>query len=199
MNKSVSLLALSLWIGAALLAAACSHRHDAIAPKPVGYFRIDLPEHEYQQTDTALPFTFDRSVYTQIDIKPRKDGSCWIDLNYPDLNATFKFTYFPLKKTDSLRNYLIRENNMVKFHYQKADDVEFSIIRDEHNHIWGQIYDIEGKEVATPLQFWLTDSARHFLRATLYFNFTPDNDSLLPVIQYLRADALRLINTFAWK
>ena len=53
--------------------------------------------------------------------------------------------------------------------------------------------------MATPLQFWMTDSAHHFLRATLYFNFTPNNDSLQPVIEYLRDDALHLVNTFAWK
>lgn len=200
MNKPTRLLlALSLWVSTVFLGMACTHKHDPVAPKPMGYFRIDLPKHQYQKTDTSLPFTFDRSVYSQIIITPKKDGSCWIDLNYPSLNAAFKFTYFPLEKVDSLRNYLMRENNMVKFHYQKADDVEYSIIQDKDNHIWGQIYDIEGKEVATPLQFWMTDSARHFLRATLYFNFTPNNDSLQPVIQYLREDAMQLLNTFAWK
>lgn len=165
----------------------------------MGYFRLDLPEHQYRKTDTTLPFTFDQSIYSQLIIKPQKDGSCWIDLNYPTLNAILKFTYFPLQNADSLRSYLVRENNMVKFHYQKADDVEYSIIQDKDDHIWGQIYDIEGKEVATPFQFWMTDSAHHFLRASLYFNFTPNNDSLQPVIQYLRDDAMKVINTFAWK
>lgn len=200
MNKSVRLLlAIFLWAGVVFFVAACSHRHNADVPKPMGYFRIDLPEHQYQKTDTTLPFTFARSIYSQIIIKPQTDGSCWMDLSYPSLNAAFKFTYFPLENPDSLRNYIVRENNMVKFHYSKADDIEYSIIQDKNEHIWGQIYDIEGKEVATPLQFWITDSSRHFLRATLYFNFTPNNDSLQPIIQYLKKDAMQFINTFAWK
>jgi len=37
------------------------------------------------------------------------------------------------------------------------------------------------------------------LRSSLYFDFTPNNDSLQPVIQYLREDMMQMINTFEWK
>ncbi len=182
-----------------LICSSCHLRGDAPVPKPVGYFRIDLPEHEYQPTDTTLPFTFERSVHARLDIRPQPDGGYWFDVSYPQLNAAFKFTYFSVKHTDSLRNLMVQEERMVKFHYQKADDVEFSLIRDPEAHIWGQIYDIVGKEVATPFMFWMTDSLHHFLRGTLYFNFTPNNDSLQPVIDYLREDAMHLVGSFEWK
>lgn len=166
----------------------------------MGYFRLDLPEHRYVQMDTALlPFTFEKSTSAEVVVTKQNAEGCWIDVNYPDANATFKFTYMRLKNADSLRNLLLQEQRMVKFHYQKADDVEYSEIRAPEVRLWGQIFDIEGKEVATPLQFWMTDSSRHFLRGTLYFNFTPNNDSLQPVIQYLREDAMHLIETFAWR
>ncbi len=182
-----------------LLFSACGRKKDLLEPKPTGYFRIDLPEHHYQTMDTTLPFTFEQSSYSNLSIKPQPDGSRWIDVEYPKLNASLKFTYFPIKHADSLRNLIVKEEKMVEFHYQKADDVEYSIIRDPEARIWGQTYDIAGKEVATPFQFWVTDSAHHFLRATLYFNFTPNNDSLQPVIDYLRKDAMHLIETFNWK
>lgn len=178
---------------------SCFHKNAKEAPKPMGYFRIDLPEHHYQKMDTTLPFTFERSTYSQVAIKPQKDGACWIDVSYPSMSASFKFTYVPVPRIDSLRGLMMREENMVKFHYQKADDVEYSIVRDPQAHLWGQIYDIAGKEVATPLIFWLTDSTRHFLRGTLYFDFAPNNDSLQPVIDYLREDAMHLVSTFEWK
>jgi len=184
---------------AALLPASCLHRDEVLAPRPVGYFRIDLPDHEYQQSDSTLPFSFQQSKHAVSDIRWQKDGSCWMDLSYPELNATFKFTWFPLANADSLRNFIIREEGMMKFHYQKADDVEYSMIRDQEAPLWGQIYDIKGKEVATPFQFWLTDSAHRFVRATLYFDETPNNDSLQPVIEYLKEDAMHLINTFEWR
>ena len=182
-----------------LLLASC-HKSDNIeTPRPRGYFRIDLPSHDYTLLDTTLPFAFEQSTHAQPSFQWKDDGTCWMDLAYPDLNATFKFTYFPLKHADSLRNLILQEERMMKFHYQKADNVEYSLIHDTEAPLLGQIDDIEGKEVATPLQFWMTDSAYHFLRATLNFNFTPNNDSLQPVIEYLREDALQIVNTITWK
>lgn len=197
--KSASRLVLGLSFGLILLLMVCSCRRQAETPKPVAYFRIDLPEHNYRQVDTTLPFVFEQSEAAQLSIRPQQDGSYWVDLDYPALNATFKITYLTVPRADSLRNKIVREEKMVKFHYQKADDVEYSVIQDPDSRLWGQIYDIAGKEVATPLMFWMTDSTHQFLRTTLYFNFAPNNDSLEPVIQYLRDDALHFVNTFKWK
>ena len=197
--KSASRLVLGLSFGLILLLMVCSCRRQADTPKPVAYFRIDLPEHSYRQVDTTLPFVFEQSEAAQLSIRPQQDGSYWVDLDYPALNATFKITYLTVPRADSLRNKIIREEKMVKFHYQKADDVEYSVIQDPDSRLWGQIYDIAGKDVATPLMFWMTDSTHQFLRTTLYFNFAPNNDSLEPVIQYLRDDALHFVNTFKWK
>ena len=181
-------------------------------PKPMGYFRIDLPDHQYRLIDTIerlpgypnvevclLPFKYEQSVYANTTIEPQKDRSTWMNITYPDLGASFRFTCFEVDNADSLRKLMISEDKMVKFHYQKADDVQYSVVNDPEAHLWGQTYEIFGKEVATPFQFWLTDSSHYFVRATLYFDGVPNNDSLQPVIQYLKEDAMHLINTFAWK
>lgn len=168
-------------------------------PKPMGYFRIELPDHQYHLVDTTLPFTYEQSAYAITTIEPQPDNSLWMNVKYPTLNASLRFTCFTVKNADSLRKLMISEDKMVKFHYQKADDVQYSMIRDPESRMWGQTYEIYGKDVATPLQFWITDSVNRFVRAALYFDGTPNNDSLQPVIQYLKEDAMHLINTFAWK
>lgn len=181
-------------------------------PKPMGYFRIDLPDHKYKPLDASEtspdkqadivvfpPFTCEQSVYATSTLEVQPDHCLWMNLTYPELNASLRFTCITVKNADSLRNLMIREDKMVKFHYQMADDVQYSVIKDPEAHIWGQAYEIYGKEVATPFQFWLTDSVHNFVRATLYFDSAPNNDSLQPVIQYLKEDAMHLINTFAWK
>lgn len=198
-NKARFAVVLFLCFCMSLGCCSCFHKQEIAAPKPMGYFRIDLPNHSYHKIDTTMPFSFEKSIYSQVVIDKKQDGSYWIDLNYPKFNATFKFTYLPLKNVDSLRSLIVREDKMVKFHYQMADNVEYSYIKDPNAKLWGEIYDIQGKEVATPFQFWMTDSASQFLRATLYFNFTPNNDSLQPIIQYLKQDAMHLVNTFSWK
>lgn len=168
-------------------------------PKPMGYFRIDLPGHQYRTIDTALPFRYEQSVFANTTIERQKDNTLWMTVSYPDLNASLRFTCFDVKNADSLRNLMISEDKMVKFHYQKADDVQYSVIQDAESNLWGQTYEILGKEVATPFQFWLTDSTHRFVRANLYFDCAPNNDSLQPIIQFLKEDALHLINTFEWK
>ena len=185
-------------MGLCVFFSACKPR-PLPEPKPMGYFRIDLPNHQYRTLDTSLPFRYEQSVFANTTIEKQKDNTLWMTVSYPDLKASLRFTCFEVKNADSLRKLMVSEDKMVKFHYQKADDVQYSVIKDPETHLWGQTYEIYGKEVATPFQFWLTDSAHRFVRATLYFDETPNNDSLQPVIQYLKEDAMHLINTFEWR
>ena len=185
-------------MGLCVFFSACKPR-PLPEPKPMGYFRIDLPNHQYRTLDTSLPFRYEQSVFANTTIEKQKDNTLWMTVSYPDLKASLRFTCFEVKNADSLRKLMVSEDKMVKFHYQKADDVQYSVIKDPEALLWGQTYEIFGKEVATPFQFWLTDSAHRFVRATLYFDETPNNDSLQPVIQYLKEDALHFINTFEWK
>ncbi|MDL2312122.1 hypothetical protein LJC68_04520 [Bacteroidales bacterium OttesenSCG-928-B11] len=190
-----------LLVFAAILLFSCIKKEVNHVPKPKGYFRIELPEHEYTRmdTDSLLPFSLDFSKHATIDYAQKEDGLYWLDINYPTLNAKFNITYIPLH--GDLRELAVAEEKMVGFHIDrgKADDIQEDYIFDSQHKIYGKLFSIEGKGAATPLTFWATDSAQHFLRAALYFNFAPNNDSLRPVIDYLKEDALEMINTLKWK
>jgi len=56
-----------------------------------------------------------------------------------------------------------------------------------------------GGDVATSYQFYLTDSTKNFLRGALYFDATPNADSLGIVNDFLLQDMKHLINTFKWR
>jgi gliding motility-associated lipoprotein GldD len=56
-----------------------------------------------------------------------------------------------------------------------------------------------GGNAATGKQFFVSDSIRHFLRGALYFDTTPNEDSLSVVSDFLEKDMVHLINTFQWK
>lgn len=180
-----------------LLFISCIKKEENISPKPRGFFRIDVPPHEYQPLDTTLPFTFNYSKHAVCTFEDKDSGRYWINISYPQYNVALKMSYLTLH--NDLRDMVIAEEKMVKFHYVKADDVEFSMVEDPEAHLYGKIYDIKGRDVACPLQFWLTDSVKHYLRSSLYFNCVPENDSLQPVIEYIREDAMEMINSFNWK
>lgn len=196
MKNKGAFIVLWMFVVAAVFAVGCEGPEYA-SPKPKGYFRIDLPEHSYQEFDVQeLPFTFDYAETANFTTQDT-NGCVWIHLNYPQQHAALEMTYLPVR--DNLRELMMNDEKFVEFHFQKADDVVDSYIFDKEAEVYGKIFDIKGKEVACPLQFWLTDSTEHYLRASLYFNFAPNNDSLQPVIDYIREDVMQLVSSFKWK
>jgi gliding motility-associated lipoprotein GldD len=61
------------------------------------------------------------------------------------------------------------------------------------------VYFTVGGNVATANQFFVTDSVRHFLRGALYFDATPNADSLGIVNDFLLTDMKHLVNTLRWR
>jgi hypothetical protein len=54
------------------------------------------------------------------------------------------------------------------------------------------LYEISG-EAASSVQFYVTDSVRHFVRGALYFMETPNYAYLAPMISYNAVDIEHLI------
>ncbi len=184
---------------ASFLFTSCLKKEEVITPKPVGYFRIAIPEPDRVSFDTILPFTFDYEKAAVISIVEKEKGTFWFDLAYPEFSATVKMTYHPLK--DNLRELVLDEDKMVMFHVEQrmAEDVVPSIVSDPKSRLYGQIYELKGKNVASTMQFWLTDSVDHYVRGTLYFDFIQNNDSLAPVIDYLHGEMMTMIETWQWE
>lgn len=168
------------------------------SPKPRGYFRIDLPEREYLIFDTNYPYTFEYPSYARIvpDLRPSSEPY-WINIEFPQFRGTLFISYKSV--SGNLVEYLEDSRTFVMKHIPKASAIEDSMIYRPEDRVFGLIYDIEGSGAASPLQFFVTDSASHFLRGALYFNTSPNNDSLAPVIGFVREDILKMLDTFHWK
>ncbi len=193
MNKKI------FWIFVLLpllfFASSCNNQY---TPKPLGYFRIDLPQHQYRRFDSTFPYRFDYPTYARITDDPRSpQQKYWIDIRYPQFKATLHISYKVINH--NLRKYLEDSRKMVVKHIPEASAINDSLIVDPQRKLYGMTYDIEGNGVASPYQFILTDSSRNFLRGSLYFYVVPNNDSLEPVIQFIKDDIRHLIKTFHWK
>ena len=84
-------------------------------------------------------------------------------------------------------------------HISKASSIENRVIINPEAKVFGLIYEIKGMGAASPYQFFVTDSSSHFLRGALYFNMIPNNDSLAPVIDFLKEDIEHLLLSLKWK
>lgn len=170
---------------------------DVSTPKPRGFFRLEIKDTTFQSLTGSYPYAFEYSKASFVDsIEPR--GENWINLIYPELNSIFFITYKVVDDTNL--NYLIDDSRIIVYkQIAKADDILESSIIDTSSHIYGKIYEAVGNDAACPFQFWVTDREKHFFRGSLYLNNVPQNDSLAPIIDYLKKDMMHLIETFAWK
>ncbi len=168
------------------------------APKPRGYFRIDLPEKEYVRFDSVYPYSFEYPVYARIVPDTRSSSEpYWLNIDYPQFQGRLHISYKPVR--GNLIEYLEDARTFVVKHIPKADAINDSLIYRPEDHVYGLIYYIGGANAASPCQFFVTDSASHFLRGALYFNTVPNNDSLAPVIGLVQSDIRHMIATFRWK
>ena len=182
-----------------LLFAACNSNY---VPKPRGYFKIDFPEKKYQVFDkSGYPYTFEYPVYANVlkdstffgDVT---ENPWWINIDFPQFQGRIYISYKQIGKNkfDDLLNDAFKMTNK---HSTKAASIEDSLIATPNN-IHGLFFNVGG-DVATANQFFLTDSTAHFLRGSLYFNVTPNADSLNIVNSFLVDDMRHLINTFKWR
>ena len=190
--KNYFLVTLSL-----LLFIFISCQNDYV-PKPRGYYRIDFPAKEYRSFDTTFPFTFMYPVYTKILPDPSKLAEpYWINILYLPFHAQLHISYKPIK--NNLKSFLEDAHTLVNKHIPKANSINQREFINESEKVYGLVYDIKGLEAASVCQFYLTDSVSNFVRGALYFNLAPNNDSLSPVIDFLKQDIEKMITTFRWK
>ncbi len=167
-------------------------------PKPRAYFRIDLPEKKYRHLDSIYPFTFDYPVYSTISQdKNSPNEQNWININFKEFKGSLHLSYKAVNA--NLVTYMEDSRTMAFKHIPKASAIDNRLIINEKSRVFGLIYEISGSGAASPYQFFVTDSVSHFLRGALYFNIIPNNDSLAPVIDFLKQDIEHLIQTIEWK
>lgn len=185
--KIVLLFCLMLLIG-----TSC---HRASVPKPYGYVRLSMPDTAYTDYAGIEPFRFALSQNAKVQSKSASDGSLWVDIHYPALNITIHGTYYPIQQDlDLLTDEAIK---FVYKHTAQATSIPEQAFVNEQNRVYGVFFHLQGN-TASPYQFFLTDSAHHFFRASAYCECRPNADSLAPVYDYLEQDIRRLIESWQW-
>jgi len=178
-----------------LFASSCSETH---IPKPRGFFRIALPPKEYQKLTDTLPYFFEYPAYAIISYELNTSGEpAWINVEFRQFSGSLHISYKQVN--NDLEVFTEDARTLVFKHIPKASAIYDSLIINPEKRVYGMMYQIEGKGTASPVQFYLTDSTSHFLRAALYFNVRPNNDSLSPVIDFLKADLRHMVETFEWR
>jgi gliding motility-associated lipoprotein GldD len=164
-------------------------------PKPHGYPRLNLPKVEYQNWSSNCSFTFKKS--NGADIENTENDSCFFNLSYTSLNAKVYCSYMPVN--GQLKQIIDQEYKLREKHNQFSTSVKEKVFHNTTKDVHALLFQISGTHAATPLQFFITDSVNHFFRGTLYFNTSPNNDSLATAIDFIRNDIDTLVESFEWR
>jgi gliding motility-associated lipoprotein GldD len=168
-------------------------------PKPKGYFRINFPKKEYKIFNSNAPFTFEYPVYAQMVADNEKNAlPYWQNLIFPRFNGKLHLTYYDFLSKKDYNDMTEGARTLAMTHTQKANAIDQKLINYPDKKVYGIYYAIEGN-TASSVQFFLTDSVKHYFRGALYFNERPQYDSLQPVIKFIKKDIDRMIETFRWK
>ena len=182
------------------LLSGCQNKY---TPKPRGFFRISFPDKEYIDfNQNAYPYRFEIPVYSIIkstgdEISQPYDINITVPANKADLHITYK-TVSSDSPEQKIEILLEDSRTLAYKHTIKADAIEERLFINPDEKVYGTIFFIEGN-AASPIQFFLTDSTKHFLRGSLYIRNVPDVDSLRPVINFLEPDVIHLIESVSWK
>lgn len=189
--------------------------------KKRGYFNIEFPQRNYVLFDEpGVPYSFEYPSYARIvtdstyfDSTP--ENPYWRNIDFPQFNARIFLSYkiiggkatYKVKQADGTYKDSIAINYFDKmvndaFNLTNKNEAVASYIGDSvfttKNGVSGVNFTVRGN-AATARQFFMSDTTKNFIRGALYFDTTPNADSLKPVLNFLQADINHLINSFRWK
>lgn len=165
-------------------------------PKPPTYLRLELPEHTYENYNDDCQYSF--SIPNYYSVKPIKTNgvqTCHKDIDLGSLNGSLHLSYIDME--EPLSAYVNYINDKIDEHKVKATAINDKRILRPDAKVYCTFFALEGN-VASPFQFYLTDSIDHFVSGVVYFNSTPNYDSIKPTLDYLQVDLDHFIETFKW-
>ncbi|WP_449435940.1 gliding motility lipoprotein GldD [Pedobacter steynii] len=178
--------------------ALCLYHRGNYSPKPRGYFNIEMPKKVYKTFNSGCAFSFDYPVYAEMQKDSSRDTRpCWYNLSFNQFNARLHLTYYDIASKNEYEGLIEDARTFAFKHTVKANSIDQRLINYPEKKVYGVYYAIEGN-TASSVQFFLTDSTKHYFRGALYFNERPQYDSIQPVVSFIKKDIDRMISTFRW-
>ncbi len=185
-------------------------------PRPRSYFDIEVPKKDYQLFNQAgYPYSFEYPVYANIskEVDSSQNDLYWINIDFKGFNGRIYLSYkdlngysiYKIKTASGYRDSAVKNTfeglreeayKMTFKHTVKSSGIIDSVFRTPNG--LGGVYFYVGGDAATSRQFFMTDTNRHFVRGALYFDASPNADSISVVSNFLDADMKHLISTFRW-
>ncbi len=180
-----------------------SCKPETYTPKPRGFYQVSFPKHEYRQFNMpGYPYTFEYPVYANIikdtvyfDKKP--ENPWWINVDFPSIGGRIYLSYKEISSAQTFSKLLEDAHRLTYYHDKRADYIEPKELNNRYG-VHCLLYEVGGN-AASAYQFIATDTMRNFIRGALYFDVTPNADSLRPMNEFLKEDMEHMMQTLQWR
>ena len=165
-------------------------------PKPKALLRVDAAE-RYQVADSLSFARFQTLSGARILPEKESGQEVWINILYPFYNAEFYGTYRRFSAPKELTElcddfYKLLDRNV------RDEEVYYAHFEDAARATYGYLYWSDAP-IPSPVQFFVTDSARHFFRGAVYFSDSLSYEMRVPYARAFSDEMMRLIESFNWK
>lgn len=169
-------------------------------PRKHGFHRIDLPDEADRQYKklavSSCPFEFEYPDFGEITRS--MEDSCWTDIQMMPFDLKWHVTYRDVNETGKdLSTHFEEYRKLIYKHTKKATRIEESPLIGPRGQ--GTFFEIYGN-VGTPAQVFYADTNQsQVMMVSIYFQTALRNDSLRPVINYMKEEMQHAVETLNWK
>ena len=157
-------------------------------PKPRALIKINLPDNNSESySDKKVSFRYSKSA----NVSTQKNT---YSLNFPDYQSRI---YFNVNDLIDLDLEIYNFENSISVHENKGAYINANIIKDTSASVYGVLCYLEGNNIATSSQIFITDSIRYFIRGGLEFN-----SAIIPEIEVqnviMKQEVFKFIESLKW-
>lgn len=174
-----------------LIAFFCFSCNNTSVPKPNAYLNLSYPKTSYKTANFNNKYKFQLSNQAFLTFQE----SNWGNIHYPKLKADINITYHKIE--DNIFELIADAEKLTYKHTLKAEHIKVLPFENFEKKTYARIFEVSG-DAASPIQFQVTDSINNFVSGSLYFDVSPNYDSILPAIEFVKKDIKHLIETMEW-
>ena len=162
-----------------------------ITPKQSAFFAPEFGTLSHNSFTTECNYSFSKNKIAEIEYL----DNCNFNIVYDNLNAKIFFSSINIK--NNFPQIIKVFDERIIENSANVTEVKVSEYTDDQILVYSRMFTYVGNAPSN-VQFYLTDSTSNFLAGSLFFNSEPNYDSLLPYINYIKADIRKLIENFEW-
>ena len=165
-------------------------------PREKGFLRLEFEKPTYDTFSSEaskLNFIFN-NAYSSFEIVSDEK----IVLKYKDIKIDLVLSDVELENLSSFEESIRNFYMFLEPHRKKSNQISIKEFTSVDNKRFAKVFEMRGP-VASPLQFYVTDSINHFLFGSMNVMVKSNYDSIYPSIMYVKNDIFSIIESVNWE